>query len=88
MRRTILLVILALAACREQEQTVILGIFDPEITDTLLVTDVVRSEERFDEIVVNEGRFRYSITTEHPDIIVVANKDQTIEFNFLTYPGE
>ena len=83
---SILLIIIT--SCQFEKKTFLTGSFNEKITDTLIVSDIVRSPESFDNIYVSNGNFKYAINTSTPELRVIRNKDQTIEFNLLTYPGK
>jgi len=87
MRYLIKATIITLFSCEEQKETILIGSFDTIFTDTLIVSDLVKSENSFDQIIVKEGKFEYSVTTDHPDIRIITNREKNIELNFLTYPG-
>ena len=77
--------------CSNQEPptlSTIIGTIDSKINDTLWVNDVVQNPTNRDMIIITDGKFKYSTISKGSDIRTAANRDQSILFNFLTYPGK
>ena len=78
---------LIILSCTANDETLINGDLGRGINDTLIVVDINQSQELRETIIITDGKFNYSIKTAFPDFRIASNKDQSIVFNFLTYPG-
>ena len=74
-------------SCTANDETLINGDLGRGINDTLIVVDILQDSKLKDSIIITDGKFNYSIKTTFPDFRIASNKDQSIVFNFLTYPG-